>query len=170
MDAGIIVKTVVYDRLCRTVADMVAAAKRCGALLEHPTPPDMDELANVRWALARAILEHLSFKGKYIFDALEKDDDPRVRTKAKVLRESQQALHEGMHKQMTIWSRAAVEADWNGFRKAGLAQHKILADRIALEERELHPMVYRAESRTDASSSHNWARIAWEIRDSVYNG
>lgn len=170
MNAPTIIKTVIHDRLCKTLADVSAAAERAAVFFKSPIPPDMDAVADARWALARAILEHLNYKEKYVFAALEQDDDPSVRAKAKTLRQSQQPLHDAMHKQMTIWSRQAVEANWPGYCQAAKAMHKVLADRIALEERDLHPLVYRAESQTDTMSSQNWARIAWEIRDSVYTG
>ncbi len=66
------------------------------------------------------------------------------------------------------WSATKVKSHWTAYRRETREQLRLLAERIALVERELYPLVGRVVDITVAAvPSRSWARDAFAIKASV---
>jgi hypothetical protein len=150
----------------RTVRDL---AGEIATLCRSAVLPDAALLADARWRFTRQLLSAVTLHDQVIYANLENCCEPEAAAVVRSFREEQERLHITFRDHMLRWTAEAVEGDWPGYRSALAHILDILHERMGREERILYPL---AEAMLPAEiakhrTPRNWARDAWEIRESV---
>ncbi len=161
----------ILARLLREHAAIRDFANRFSQMLASETVPDITAVADCRWEMTKAILQHVAFEDRYAFLPLERDPRADVAAVAKRFKRELEAIQADFEGHMDRWSTASTSHNWSAYRTVALAQNRLLLDRMHREEVELFPYIAsNAEILSNATPpppQRNWARAAWDVKDSL---
>jgi hypothetical protein len=147
-----------------------AAAMR--VLLTAPMPPHPDALADTRWALGSAVMQHLSTEECHLYAKLDDHPDKVLRDLATRFQGELNTLFRDYVDHVKQWTPELVASAWHRYRGSAIALLDRLEQRIGLEERNLYPVAFRSGLEIDARSRpvRNFAGAAFQIKDVVKPG
>jgi hypothetical protein len=122
---------------CR-IQDLANALSR---IVMRPLPPEPAELDRVRRDFTIGVSRHLNYEDAIVYPQLLESDDVMIRAAAGRLIAESATLTARFDAYCRRWSRAAIAADWSGFRYASSELLVLIERRIAAEEYELYPLI-----------------------------
>lgn len=150
-----------------TLYELIAAEV---ALCTGDTMPDpADALLRARWAVARALMEQITFEETHVLAPLDASTDPMLQVRARTIRAKQTEFIEVMFAHAYRWPAEAVARDWPGFRRAMAAAHHRMIEQLLWEKRVVVPAIIELDGAS-ATPTRNWARAVWEVKDVLTGG
>ncbi len=122
---------------------VLAAALDMERLSALATSPDGGMLASARLRFSRALRVHLTHVDGAVLPALRLAADPRVKAAIDEYRRVLHEYHEAAAHHVARWPSADVTADWDGYRHSVADMLARLRERVAVEERVVHPLLAR---------------------------
>ena len=110
-------------------------------IVMRPLPPEPVELDRVRRDFTMGVGRHLNHEDATVYPQLLESADVASRAAAGRLIAETAVLTARFDAYCRRWSRAAIAADWSGFRYASSELLALLERRIAAEEYELYPLI-----------------------------
>lgn len=151
----------------RTIGTQAAAFET----LLGRTTPDHKAIADVRWTMTKAMMQHTAFEERCLCLPLERDPRPAVAALAAGFKQDRNVIQDEFEAHMARWPSGAASANWDAYRHAALGRMHRLTDRMRREEIELFPLASgNAEIEAEAPNSmaeRNWARSAWAVQESL---
>jgi hypothetical protein len=146
-------------------------AAHFAAFLQSETLQDIDAVAECRWEMTKAILQHVAFEDRYAFLPLERDSRPEVAAIAQRFKQELNDIQASFEQHMDRWSSITTTQHWASYREVALLQNHVLLDRLRREEEQLYPFIStNAEIASGAPMpppERNWARAAWDVQGSL---
>jgi hypothetical protein len=146
----------------KTLYTLMAAEARICDRATMPQPAET--LMQARWAIARALMEQITFEEAYVLAPLEASTDRAELIHAKSIRDTQTAFVERMFAHAHRWHAEAVACDWPGFLVAMADVHRLVGEQLVWERLVVLPAMARLEGAS-AAPKHNWARQVWDVKD-----
>ncbi len=147
--------------------DLIAAEAAICAVETMPDPAE--PLLRARRAIARALMEQITFEETHVLAPLDATRDPASQALATMIRTEQTAFTETMYAHAYRWPVEAVASDWQGFRRAMATSHDQIAAQIRWEISVVAPAIARLGGAS-ATPTKNWARDVWDIKDALTGG
>ncbi len=122
-----------------------ASAQEMQRLVDLAVLPDGGMLSAARLRFSRALRRHLQHVDGPILSHLRTTADPGARPAVDAFRLMLQEYHEAAAYHVARWPSTSVTADWDGYRRSVNDMLARLRNRIAVERRDVHPML--ADSR-----------------------
>ncbi len=155
------------DKLYEGHRQVEVCAQRLAQLLDA-AEPDMAALMPARWEIGTKIMQHLALEDRHLYANLAASPDPHVAAMGRKYQAVYAAHLAEYAEHAKRWSAATVKAHWTTYRRETREQLRLLAERIALVERELYPLANRVvDISVAAAPSRSWAREAFAIKASV---
>ncbi len=155
------------DKLYQGHRQVEVCAERLARLLDA-AEPDTAALTQARWEIGTRIMQHLGLEDRHLYGNLAASSDPAVAAIGRKYQALYAAYLAEYAEHAKRWSAAAVKAQWTAYRRETREQLRLLAERIALVERELYPLIDRVvDISVAAAPSRSWARDAFAIKASV---
>lgn len=111
-------------------------------IVANPSP-DAASIAAIRWRLAQTLFEHCAHEDRAIHDRLAQSGDAAAIAVCSDYRRAHVALGEVFGRYLADWPIDRISRDWDGFGSATRAMARSVADRIAVEEAQLYPLLER---------------------------
>ena len=139
------------------------------ALLDLPSMPDRQILAQMRWEVSSLMMQHLALEDRYLYAKLISDPRPHVRSIGERFQQELLDLYAHYSEQGKYWTQDRIAADWDGYRHAAKRRTHVMFERIEREESELYPLIAGAAIDINSHAPHttNWAREAFAIKDAM---
>lgn len=131
------------SELKRQHVEIAKVARLLGATVANAAQPQ--PIAALRWQLARLLMTHLAMEDRLFYPALQRMADSAARETGARFQTEMGGLGASFSTYMAHWSDDRVAADWPGFCAATRALLAALANRIEREDRQLYPLVERAD-------------------------
>ena len=109
--------------------------------------PDGSTLSTARLRFSRALRRHLQHVDGPILSHLRTTADPRAKPTLDAFRLLLQEYHEAAAHHVARWPSTSVTADWDGYRRSVNDMLARLRNRIAVERRDIHPLLAGAGRR-----------------------
>lgn len=109
--------------------------------------PDGSTLSTARLRFSRALRRHLQHVDGQILSHLRTTADPRAKPTLDAFRLLLQEYHEAAAHHVARWPSTSVTADWDGYRGSVNDMLARLRNRIAVERRDIHPLLADAGRR-----------------------
>lgn len=126
-------------------AELVQIVGEWEALIDSDTPPPSVELFDVRRRLSGLLIAHLKAEDWVLYPPLLESDDPDIARTARRFVDEMGGLAASYSILMDRWDALSIQADWTHYRKEARAIAQALGNRIVRENRELYPLVERAD-------------------------
>jgi hypothetical protein len=111
-------------------------------IVANPSP-DAASIAAIRWRLARALFEHCAHEDRALHDRLAQSGDATAIAVCCEYRRAHGALGEVFGHYISDWPVDRISREWDRFGAETRAMASRVADRIAVEETQLYPMLER---------------------------
>ena len=109
--------------------------------------PDGSLLSAARLRFSRALRRHLQYVDGTILSHLRVTADPRAKPALDAFRLLLQEYHEAAAHHVARWPSTSVTADWDGYRQSVKDMLAKLRNRIAVERRDIHPLLADPQRR-----------------------
>ncbi len=129
-------------RLSRFMTDIVAA----------PGPPPSTELVSARTLLSDTLVRHLKCEDWALYPRLKSSGDPALGQLAQRFIDETGHVADAFAAYDAKWTPERIDAHWDQFRGETGAILDALATRIALEDRDLYPVVEALDSPPHAAT------------------
>ena len=126
---------------------LLVVAGHLTKLIASDVPPPPAKLYAVRMALASQLLHHLKTEDWVLYPRLLASEDERVATTARAFATELGGLADRFRDHSNRWSAAAIEHDWQGYRREASKLLICLRQRIIRENDELYPLFETARDR-----------------------
>lgn len=125
--------------------EIEASEREMARLVGLAELPDGGALSTARLRFSRVLRRHLQHVDGPILSHLRTTADPRAKPAIDAFRLLLQEYHEAAAHHVARWPSTSVTADWNGYRRSVKDMLARLRNRIAVERRDIHPLL--AETR-----------------------
>ncbi|MEN3748144.1 hemerythrin domain-containing protein [Sphingomonas sp. HF-S3] len=105
--------------------------------------PDAASIAAIRWRLAQALFDHCAQEDRAIHDRLAQSGDATAIAACRDYRREHGAMGERFGRYIADWPIERISRDWETFGAETRAMARRVADRIAVEETSLYPLLER---------------------------
>ncbi|MDF0541341.1 hemerythrin domain-containing protein [Sphingobium sp. H39-3-25] len=110
------------------------------AMLDAGKPESMHDLSRQRIAFSQRFRAHMAAEYELVTAWSEVDASARVAQVTRTFSEGIRRIFMDYSQHIKDWTPDRIGADWAGYRRAVLGLQRQLADHMAWEERELHPV------------------------------
>jgi len=154
------------ERMLADHARLRACADCLERLLSSPALPDMDALAEARWALGSAMMQHLAFEERHLYAHLNRDPRPHVRRIAASFQADLASSFAPYAEHAKQWTPERVAARWDDYRSRTRKLLETMHVRMARVEAALYPLVteHAIDTSESAPPTQNWTREAFAIK------
>ena len=129
------------SQLHKEHAELAAVAGRLKTMIARDVPPDAGKLHELRMSLTSLLIHHLKTEDWLLYPRLLRSSNERVALTARTFAASMGELATDFHEYVGRWGATAIEKDWTGYQRETLEILRILARRIAFENRDLYPLL-----------------------------
>lgn len=148
-------------RRIRAAGDALATAASAAPPVAH------ERLAEVRWAFARELLQHMSADERIVHGPIAASSSPHARACEARFRAEGEAFAADFQSHVAKWPTERVGSDWPAYGASVRGMIERLHRRLDDEEREFYPLALVLAGEPVSVPKRNWAGKAWEVREHV---
>jgi hypothetical protein len=126
-------------------AELVKIFREWEILLAGDSPPPSVDLFAVRSRLSSLLVAHLKAEDWVLYPPLLESKDPEIARVARNFVDEMGGLASAYSTFMEKWDALSIQADWTDYQKEARGIAEALGNRIVRENRELLPLVERAD-------------------------
>jgi hypothetical protein len=135
------------SQLRKEHAELADVAGRLRKIVARDVPPDAGKLYELRMSLTSLLIRHLKTEDWLLYPRLLHSGNDRAVVTARAFAASMGELASDFHDYVGRWGATAIGKNWTGYQRETSEILRVLALRIAREDRDLFPHVEQAERK-----------------------
>ena len=156
-----------HERLLADHRRIRATGNALAAAASEPPPINHERLAEIRWAFARELLQHMSMDERLVHGPMAASSSPQIRACEARFRAEGEAFAADFQSHVAKWPTERVGRDWPTYGAAVRSMIKRLHRRLDDEERDFYPLALALGGERASVPKRNWAGKAWKLREQV---